>query len=423
MASCGIYEALWLARLHQASAGALYLHVPFCARKCAYCDFASRATRADDPVMTAYEAALERQLAEAGEAGLLDSCATAYIGGGTPTLLGPSVAGLVRALSEVAPRIGELTCEANPESLTDEVLDALADAGCTRLSIGVQSLHDDELRFLGRIHTAARARERVAAAVDHGFHVSCDVMCALEGQSAESFEETLRGLLACGIGHLSVYPLQIEEGTELDRRIGDDEPSWHDTSVQADLMARARTLLEAEGLQRYEVASYARRGRACAHNQAYWTGVPYLGLGTSASSMLTREGYLRLRGVIPSLPEPGENVRRVRLTCTNTAEQIARDPRLPSLRFDLELLDERQAAAEDLMLGMRLAEGIGIGLLEHARACLGHQAVDEALEQCEARGLVERTGPSWKPTDQGWLLGNELYGEMWDLAPEGVASA
>ena len=420
--SCGIYEALWLAQLYRATAQALYLHVPFCVQKCLYCDFASWATNRDDPLMTAYCAALERLVHEAADAGLLEGCKTAYVGGGTPTLAGDALVSLVRGVRATAPDLSEFSCEANPDSLTDSLLAGLATGGCTRVSLGVQSLDDEELRLLGRVHTAAQALERLHAAMATGMNVSTDLMCATPGQTDETWIRTVEQVIATGLGHVSVYPLQIEEGTPFDRLYGDDEAVWNDTEVQARRMQQAGGMLEAAGFERYEVASYARPGKACVHNQAYWTGKPYLGLGTNASSMLTREGYERLRAVATQLPELESGVRRVRLTCIEGRRDIAAAESLSDLHFDLELLSEGQAAAEDLMLAMRMTSGAAPGLVDHARTALGSQAVDEAFDLCATRGLVESRGKSWAPTDEGWLLGNELYGRLWELAPSEVTT-
>lgn len=419
-AVCGIYEALWLARLHQASVGALYMHIPFCAHKCAYCDFTSWTTRRDDSCREYYVAALKRQLDQIASVGLLAACSTAYVGGGTPSLLGAHLADLVRHLYVVAPKIGELTCEANPDSLTPHLLAQLAEAGCTRLSIGVQSLDDGELALLGRLHTAQQAKDCLRAAVQSGLSVSCDLMCALPEQTARSWQRTLDEVVACGVQHVSVYPLQIEEGTPFDERYGEADTSWNDSEVQAERMEQAASTLNQAGFARYEVASYAREGRQCQHNKAYWSAVPYLGLGCGASSMLTREGYELLRTVAPQLPGVSEGVRRVRLTCTSSYEQIVAARGVGELHFNGELLGEAQAAAEDLMLGMRMSEGVDPGLLEHARNALGLQRVDGAFEACAAKELVRPEGRRWAPTKAGWLLGNELYGALWDLSQDGV---
>ena len=420
--ACGIYEALWLARLHQASAQALYLHVPFCVRKCSYCDFSSWATPMGDPLMGAYVQALVRLMRQAEAAGVLAGCQTAYVGGGTPTLLGSGLSALVAEVRACCPDLRELSCEANPDSLTDDLLAQLADAGCTRLSVGVQSLCDEELAVLGRVHTAEQAKDRLRAAVASGLDVSCDLMCALPGQTDASWRHTLDQAIACGVGHVSVYPLQIEEGTPFDERYGEREQPWNDPEVQADRMEAAADVLREAGFARYEVASYARPGRQCAHNVAYWTAQPYLGLGTGASSMLTREAYERLRNSAPQLPQAPGGIQRVRLTCTDDRHALAGARSLADLHAGLEFLSGPQAAAEDLMLGMRLTDGVGPGLLAHARAQLG-SGLDDALDWCVNQGLAAWHGQSFVPTGQGWLLGNELYGRLWDLAPGEVLTS
>lgn len=402
---------------------ALYLHIPFCARKCAYCDFSSWATPAGDPLMVAYARALEEQLTEAAALGLVEGCETAYVGGGTPTLLGEKNLGsLVSAVRSVAPGIAELSCEANPDSLTDGVIDALRATGATRLSVGVQSLDDGELAELGRLHDAACARGRVAAAVASGLDVSVDLMCATPGQTDESWRRTLEGALALGVGHVSVYPLQIEEGTALDRRYADDPCPWNSDEVQAARMSEAQVMLEGSGLVRYEVASYAAAGKQCRHNIAYWTGLSYLGLGTGASSMLNLKEYLRLREAAPQLPRPPEGTARARLTVTMGRRELTADPRLAALSASLEFLTEAQAAAEDLMLGARLVDGLDPALVSRARDLLGAW-LDDALADLLSRGLLAEKNGRLAPTESGWLLGNELYGALWDLAPGEVLTA
>ena len=372
--------------------------------------------------MGAYARALREQLEEAASLGLLEGCETAYVGGGTPTLLGEKDLGrLVEKITAVAAP-SELTCEANPDSLSDEVLLTVRGAGATRLSIGVQSLDDGELSELGRLHDAACARERVEAAVATGLDVSVDLMCATPGQTPASWDRSLKGTVALGVDHVSVYPLQIEEGTPLDRRFADDPCAWNDPEVQAERMKRAQAALEARGCHRYEVASYARAGKECRHNKAYWTGSPYLGLGTGASSMLDIEGYLRLRDRCPQLPQPSADVARVRLTVETGRRELAADPRPSELSFSLEFLNEGQAVAEDLMLGARLVEGLRPELVTRARELFGAQ-LDDTVDALLARGLLAERDGRLVPTEQGWLLGNELYGALWDLAPGEVASA
>lgn len=376
---------------------ALYVHVPYCVRKCAYCDFESRAVRAGASRLAAYAKDMLRQLRMASDAGLLGGCRTAYVGGGTPTLLGAEpLEHLVATIRELCPHLHELTCEANPESLSDKVLAALLRAGATRLSVGVQSLDDDELYALGRVHTAGQARDRVRAACQTGLDVSVDLMCAIPLQTDASWRQTLREIVDLGLDHVSVYPLVIEEGTAFARRYGDVVTPWNDEDVQAERMELAECVLEEAGLLRYEVASYARPGKECQHNTAYWTGVPYIGLGRGAASMLDQESYALARQLYDWLPEPPAHASRMRFSTLDT---------------DVEFLSAREAWAEDLMLGMRLTRGIDESQLDAAPTVR-----DELL----ARGLVTRERGRLIPTHDGWLLGNELFGALWGLADDGL---
>lgn len=402
--------------MSRAGISALYVHVPFCVRKCAYCDFASRAFAEHDGVFARYVRTLRAQLGQFGSAGLLSRCTTAYVGGGTPTLLGPSLLGqLVREIERSCPGLVELTCEANPDSLTDELISSIRETGATRLSIGVQSLQDGELEALGRVHDARTARERVAAAVSSGLDVSVDLMCAIPQQTASSWRDTLEQIIALAPGHVSVYPLTIEEGTPFWRRYGETDPEWNDEDVQAERMEEAASVLEAAGYERYEVASYAREGKACRHNQAYWTGLSYLGLGVSASSMFDVETYRAICGIAKRLPSVEDDVARVRMTSADGIDRMADGAGFDESRFDLELLDARQAIAEDLMLGMRLSEGVGERLAAECPSATWADLIE--------RGLVIKRGSRMAPTHRGWLLGNELYGTLWGLSGGPVREA
>lgn len=411
----------WSSHLHETSARALYVHVPFCARKCNYCDFASWTCAPSDGLMSAYVDAICEQVDQFQGLGLLDGVQTAYIGGGTPSFLPASA--LEKLVSRVATlRVGELSCEANPDSLSGEKIAVLKTAGATRVSVGVQSLNDGELQKLGRLHNADQAKSAVSQAVSSGLDISCDLMCAIPGQTDESWVRTLRDLTALGVGHASIYPLAIEEGTPFDKLYGDTDCQWNSDEVQAARMTKAQEELEGFGYARYEVASYAMPGKQCRHNKAYWTGLGYLGLGTNASSMLTLESYLKLQTACKQLPNLPKDTSRVRLTCSTPRNDIAQGAPVSSLSFEIEALTASQAAAEDLMLAGRLVDGIDPSQLAYARQTLGAPAVDRCIDDLLARDLLADKGGRLCPTRSGWLLGNELYGAFWDLAPGEVFS-
>lgn len=400
--------------------GALYIHIPFCRAKCAYCDFDSRACpgAAQDVAIDAYLAQLTAQLDAHAAAGELDAVRTVYIGGGTPTLLGERLVELVERARRVCSPV-EFTCEANPESFGADLACTLRRAGVTRISLGVQSLQDGELAAIGRIHSAEQALEAIALAKREGFSTSCDLMCGLPLQTRESWLSTLDRIIDAEPDHVSVYPLQLEPGTPLARQEEAGLVEVPDDDFQAACMDAAAERLTAAGYARYEVASYAKPGHRCRHNIAYWTGVPYLGLGRSAASMADLQSgtgsfqqvaaggdvHAITRDAPPS-PASASQAARVRFTQLDDAASS----------FDCEELSAREAVAEDLMLACRMTDGIGPELLERARTLLAPHDLEAACVRAVELGLAAWDGGRLKPTHAGWLEGNELFGIFWDLA-------
>lgn len=406
---------------------ALYVHVPFCAQKCRYCDFDSRSFAPCylDAALDAYFEHLYARLDAFGNGGALRQIRTVYVGGGTPSLAGERLVKLARRVSMWCKPV-EFTCEANPESLTAELATTLAVAGVTRISLGVQTLDDTELAVIGRIHNAERALEAIATVKDVGLDVSCDLMCGLPGQTMASWRYTLDGVLAAAPHHVSVYPLTLEEGTPLYRMACRDESLEPDEDFQAACMDVARERLSSAGYHPYEVASYALDGHECAHNIAYWTGRGYLGLGRSAAGMLDAEDFVRLAGLFPGVAPRGD-FHRVRLVQRND----------DATSFEAEYLTHREAAAEDLMLACRMTRGVASDLLVRAARVIPADeltaACDRALELGLATWVPEHgdanatpvpsadviTGSARArlvPTHLGWLDGNVLFELFWGLA-------
>lgn len=406
---------------------ALYVHVPFCAQKCRYCDFDSRSfVPCDlDAALDAYFEQLYARLDVFGKAGALDQIRTVYVGGGTPSLAGERLVELARRISAWC-RPVEFTCEANPESLTTELAPALAEAGVTRVSLGVQTLDNTELTAIGRIHDADRALAAIATVKNAGLDVSCDLMCGLPVQTAASWQRTLDGVLAAAPHHVSVYPLTLEEGTPLYRMACRDESLEPDEDFQAACMDTARERLGAAGYHPYEVASYALEGHECAHNIAYWTGQGYLGLGRSAAGMLDAGDFDRLAGLFCDAPARGD-AYRVRLVQRDDA----------ATTFDAEYLSRREAVAEDLMLACRMTRGMKSDLLVRSASVIGADELASACDRALELGLATwvpdhieghagrviskdviagRVRARLAPTHLGWLDGNVLFELFWDLA-------
>ncbi|MDR0514811.1 MAG: radical SAM family heme chaperone HemW [Coriobacteriaceae bacterium] len=363
---------------------ALYLHLPFCKRRCRYCDFTTREAQPGSPEVAAYMERLIGEARQAARTGTLRGIETVYLGGGTPSHLGSArLSGLLYALSVSLEGYAgmEVTLEANPESISLPLVKDIWALGVNRISIGVQSFNDKMLSFLGRVHSAEDARRAICLAQERFDNVSIDLMCGIPGQSFEDFQESLEAALALGIRHVSVYPLVIEEGTPLAAAADHGEFTEPDQDFQALMMQMAQSILEPAGLSRYEVASYAAPGFECRHNTAYWTGLPYLGLGDSAVTM-TQDAR-----------------RRTRLQDGRVVEQ----------------LDRRQMQAEDLMMAMRMTRGIGSSSL--AEAALLLPEAPQVFHGLVKDGLLERAEGRLRPTLAGWLCGNELYGRILELAP------
>lgn len=406
---------------------ALYLHIPFCKSKCAYCDFDSRAMGegcALDEAVATYCDALAAQIDAHGRAGDLAEVQTVYIGGGTPSLLGVRLVELVRRVLGYCDPV-EFTCEANPESFTAELARSLRAAGVTRVSLGVQSLQADELRAIGRIHSVEQALEAVALAKGAGFSTSCDLMCGLPGQTLDAWRDTLKRVLLADPDHVSVYPLQLEEGTPLERLEAAGKIEVPDEDFQAQCMDIAAELLHAHSYERYEVASYAKPGHRCQHNIAYWTGVPYLGLGRSAASMCAATGdvSLLLENTFDGTPDSesdGTSDGAAGRSSANSSTARIRFTQLDDAgeEFDHEFLTPREAMAEDLMLACRMTDGIGPELLARAIRVIPADELSAACDRAVEWNLAAWDNGSLKPTHLGWLDGNKLFGIFWDLAAD-----
>lgn len=270
-------------------ARSVYVHAPFCARRCAYCDFAVQVRARGDT--DAWLEALAAELAWLEGDGLLTPAPrldTLYVGGGTPSLLGADamtrLAGVLGQERVSDPEL-EWTAEANPESLTDEVARGWAAAGVNRLSLGVQSFHDDTLRWMGRLHGSEGPARAVEAARRAGIDsLSVDLIFGLPDSVGRSWKTDLERALALDVGHVSLYGLTVEEGTPLARWVAQGRVVPVDDERYRDEYLLAADVLTAAGYDHYEVSNFARPGARSRHNTAYWTGVPYLGLGNGAHS-------------------------------------------------------------------------------------------------------------------------------------------
>jgi oxygen-independent coproporphyrinogen-3 oxidase len=354
-------------------ARALYIHWPFCAKKCPYCDFNSHVRDGVD--VAAWQAALIADMrAEAVVAGG-ETLTSIFFGGGTPSLMPPALVAALLAEAEALwgfdPAI-EITLEANPSSVEAANFAALAGAGVNRVSLGVQSLDDAELKFLGRLHGAHEALAALETAQRHFARVSFDMIYALPGHTPELWEQRLTRALGLGTGHMSLYQLTIEPGTRFasDVRRGRLVPLDDDAAAQ--LFSITQSLTEAAGLPAYETSNHARAGEQSRHNLAYWRYQDYAGIGPGAHGR--RGGVATVRHKKP------ENFLKAVAT---QGDGIAEARGLP-------VSDQ---AAEALLMGLRLVEGVDLAALSARFALPLAGLVDEAaLARLSALGLMWRDG-------------------------------
>jgi oxygen-independent coproporphyrinogen-3 oxidase len=357
----------------------LYVHIPFCKHKCGYCDFNAYAGM--DRLMPDYVDALERELAGARERHAFETLDTVYFGGGTPSLLPADLATrllrFVRANFEVAAD-AEVTLEANPASTDETKLAAWMDGGVNRLSLGVQGFDGRALAVLERKTDAAQATRAFELARSMGMrNISIDLIYAVPFQGRESWLETLRRGIALGPDHISTYCLTFEEGTLLWRRRAEGRVPEVDPDLQWDQLDAACAELEAAGFKRYEVSNWSRSGFESRHNNAYWQCRPVYGAGAGAHSYAT-DGTTARRWW---------NVARPR-------EYIAA---CPDPMVDGEDLAARKTAAEALMLGLRIQEGIA-----------PPAGFDSELADLAAGGLIARIDGRVVPTRRGMDLHNQI---------------
>jgi putative oxygen-independent coproporphyrinogen III oxidase len=364
---------------------ALYVHWPFCVSKCPYCDFNSHVRDSVD--QAAWREALLEDLAWEADVFPGGPLASIFFGGGTPSLMAPAtVAALVAAAERhwgLAPDV-EITLEANPSSVEAGRFADLAAAGVNRVSLGLQSLDDRALRFLGRAHGAAEGLAALATAQRCFDRVSFDLIYALPGQSEADWTAELERALGFGTGHLSLYQLTIEPGTRFAAMAARGELAARDPDEAASLYEATQALAEAAGLPAYEISNHARPGEESRHNLAYWRYRPYLGIGPGAHGRRGGSATLRHRK-----PE-------------NWLAALARNGH--GLAEETEL-GPRDRALEALLMGLRLSEGVE---LEAIRPALNLDAVD----RLQTQGLVTRAPDRLVVTPQGRLLLDAILAEI-----------
>ncbi|MBO4381222.1 MAG: radical SAM family heme chaperone HemW [Clostridia bacterium] len=371
----------------------IYIHIPFCKRKCLYCDFNSYANCAKELIF-GYLTALNREIElagnEFGRGGKNQKITSIFIGGGTPSLLD---AQQIESLLENAKNHfeidenAEITIEANPESLTEEKLVAYRHAGINRLSMGVQSLYDDNLQAIGRIHDVETAKNAINIAREHFDNLSCDLMIGLPFDTPNRVKEEVDEL-AETLDHISVYQLILEEGTPLESLVNEGKIALPNDDEVADLMSVAVKTLRENGFDRYEVSNFARHNKFSRHNMGYWTREQYLGIGAGAAS------FLKL----------ADKSKEIRFSSSKSLEKYIKDVGGASDYFDVsreefEELTKDDIFDEKIMLGLRTSKGVEKSLLN-----------DDCLAKY-SKYFVEN-GENVSLNDQGFAIMNTILVDL-----------
>lgn len=348
----------------------LYFHIPFCIRKCLYCDFLS--APADERVRRQYMDALMREVRERAEEFRGYLVTSAFIGGGTPSVVDAEqieeLMATVKEYYEVASDV-ELTIEVNPGTVDFGKLKIYRRAGINRLSIGLQSADDKELEVLGRVHSLQQFLDTYLAAREAGFdNINVDVMSALPGQSLESCRKTLQKILTLSSPpeHISAYSLILEEGTELFRLAEQGMLRLPDEETDRKMYRETKQMLEQAGYGRYEISNYAREGFSCRHNIGYWTRRNYLGFGIGAASL----------------------INNTRFNNGSDLQVYLRDPL--NDRMEIQRLSRQEQMEEFMFLGLRLTEGVSALRFQLLFGQSLQEVYGNVIDQNEREGLLRR---------------------------------
>ena len=366
----------------------IYVHIPFCRSKCEYCDFNSIPGARSKELMTRYLDAVIAHIRESAPCAVGYEVDTVYFGGGTPSFFGAT--GLSRIFAEIDRRFdvsrdAEVTLEANPDSVTLPMLTQLRRAGFNRISIGVQSDIDEQLKALGRPHNYKQAQQAVSMARRAGFNnVSVDLMFGLPNQTREQWMQTLRNVIDLKADHISCYGLKVEPGTKLyEYRACANLP---DDDAQADMYFYAVETLEQFGYHQYEISNFAKDGYICRHNMKYWTGDEYLSFGPCAASDFAGKRFT----IAPDIEKYMDGVLNK-----------------GAILSECETVPMRERAGEYLMLRLRTVDGVEEG--EYTKSfLLPFEPLEEVFQKLAKQDLCKNVSGRWRLTPKGFMLSNSI---------------
>lgn len=370
----------------------LYLHIPFCVKKCAYCDFLSFPSGQE--IQRQYAKRLMEDIDCMGKEYGDIPVDTIFIGGGTPSV--PESRLIVDLMEHVNRAFqisdgAEISMEANPGTVTREKLKEYRRAGINRISFGLQSANDRELKLLGRIHTWAEFLESFHLARECGFtNINIDLMSALPGQTRESWKDTLKRVTDLNPEHISAYSLIIEDGTPFGEKYGSEEGRklLPDEDSEREMYHETKRFLRECGYERYEISNYAKPGRECRHNIGYWTGVPYLGLGLGASSYINGS----------------------RFAVSSDMQQYLGEK--PGTFTDVEKLTKKDMEEEFFYVGLRMTAGVSLSEFERRFGVTAKEVYPGLMETFVEEKAAEFRGDRFVLTDYGLDVSNYIMAQF-----------
>ena len=381
----------------------LYVHIPFCLRKCRYCDFLSAPQTDID--RERYVKALIREIKTQKDCPAGRPVDTVFFGGGTPSVLSADQIGrIIDALREVFLILpdAEVSLETNPGTADFEKLSAFKEAGINRLSMGVQSMHDEELHLLGRIHTAEQALEAFKTARAAGFdNINIDLMSALPGQTFDSWADSLRQAVEWRPEHISAYSLIIEPGTPFSALYDAGElPPFPDEETDRKMYHYTREYLAQHGYGRYEISNYALKGRECRHNSGYWTGHPYLGFGIGAASYVNGARFSNITDF------ETYSVEMEKAGIPAEIEQV-----YGKVRTEIHSLTEQEKMEEFMFLGLRMTAGVKTSDFASRFGKSLDEVYGDVIRRHLAQGLLQRTPEGFCLTERGTDVSNYVMAD------------
>ena len=379
----------------------LYIHIPFCVKKCAYCDFLS-GPQDEETIEKYVESLLDEIHAHGSNVELAASyeVTSIFLGGGTPSILeGTQIKQVMEALNDAfqVKQDAEIIIEANPGTVTREKLETYRACGINRISFGLQSTNNEELKLLGRIHTYEEFLESFSLARECGFdNINVDLISAIPKQTVASWEETLQSVIKLNPEHISAYSLIVEEGTPFAKVYGEGCSGEQDLPSEEDertIYYRTEELLKAAGYHRYEISNYAKERKECRHNMGYWERKEYLGIGLGSASLIN-------------------NTRYSNTTDLQKYIQCAKEP--VNIQEDIQVLSTQEQMEEFMFLGLRKMEGISEMEFEEYFGISIDEVYGGQLKKLIIEDLIERKEGRIRFTRHGIDVGNFVFSEFID---------